>query len=82
MRVSDQGRWYDLYQEGGPEALDDRPSRPERVWNRIPDAVRSRIVDLALEAPELSPRELAVRFTDQERVPGQPARAHGRQAAY
>lgn len=57
-------RWYDLYQEGGPEALEDRPSRPERVWNRIPDAVRSRIVDLALEAPELSPRELAVRFTD------------------
>jgi transposase InsO family protein len=60
-------RWYDLYQEGGPEALEDRPSRPEWVWNRIPDAVRSRIVDLALEAPELSPRELAVRFTDQER---------------
>jgi putative transposase len=57
-------RWYDLYQEGGPEALEDRPSRPERVWNRIPDAVRSRIVDLALEVPELSPRELAVRFTD------------------
>lgn len=60
-------RWYELYQEGGPEALEDRASRPERVWNRIPDAVRSRIVDLALEAPELSPRELAVRFTDQER---------------
>jgi transposase InsO family protein len=60
-------RWYDLYQEGGPEALEDKPSRPERVWNRIPDAVRSRIMDLALEAPELSPRELAVRFTDQER---------------
>jgi putative transposase len=57
-------RWYELYQEGGPEALEDRPCRPERVWNRIPDAVRSRIVDLALEAPELSPRELAVRFTD------------------
>ena len=57
-------RWYDLYQDGGPEALEDRPSRPERVWNRIPDAVRSQIVDLALEVPELSPRELAVRFTD------------------
>ena len=26
--------------DGGPEALDDRPSRPDRVWNRIPDAVR------------------------------------------
>ena len=57
-------RWYDQYQDGGPEALEDRPSRPDRVWNRIPDEVRSRIIDLALEAPELSPRELAVRFTD------------------
>jgi putative transposase len=60
-------RWYDLYRTGGPEALEDRPSRPKRVWNRIPDAVRGRILDLALAEPELSPRELAVRFTDQER---------------
>jgi putative transposase len=60
-------RWYELYQAGGPEALEDRPSRPKRVWNRIPDAVRGRILDLALAEPELSPRELAVRFTDQER---------------
>ena len=60
-------RWYDLYQTGGPEALEDRPSRPGRVWNRIPDEVRDRIVKLALDEPELSPRELAVRFTDTER---------------
>ena len=30
----------------------------------IPDDVRERIVDMALDEPELSPRELAVRFTD------------------
>ena len=60
-------RWYDRYQGGGPEALADRPSRPDRVWNRIPEAIRSQIVDLALEQPELSPRELAVRFTDEEK---------------
>ena len=30
-------RWYDRYQTGGPEALEDRLSRPSRVWNRIPD---------------------------------------------
>ena len=29
-------RWYDRHQRGGPEALADRPSRPDRVWNRIP----------------------------------------------
>src|ERR1700739_2495289 len=60
-------RWYDRYREGGIEALADHRSRPDRVWNRIPDDVRSHIVDLALELPELSPRELAVRFTDERR---------------
>ena len=60
-------RWCDLYQTGGPEALDDCSPRPDRVWNRIPDDVRARIVTLALDEPELSPRELAERFTDAER---------------
>ena len=59
-------RWYDLYQTSGPEALDDRCPRPDRVWNRIPDDVRERIVQLALDEPALSPRQLAVRFTDTE----------------
>jgi len=57
-------RWCDLYHSGGPEALEDRSARPQRVWNRIPDEVRAEILDLALHEPELSPRELAVRFTD------------------
>jgi len=60
-------RWYDRYQSGGPEALDDRSPRPNRVWNRIPDDIRERIVQLALDEPALSPRELAVRFTDTEK---------------
>src|SRR5438309_3879011 len=60
-------RWYDRLQTGGPEALEDKASRPTRVWNRIPDTVRARIVTLALDEPELSPRELAVRFTDAKR---------------
>ncbi len=50
------------------EALADRPSRPDRVWNRIPEAIRSQIVDLALDQPELSPRELEVRFMDEARA--------------
>jgi transposase InsO family protein len=57
-------RWYDLYQTGGPEALEDQQPKPNRVWNRIPDDVRERIIRLALDEPALSPRELAVRFTD------------------
>ncbi len=37
---------------------------PGQVWNRIPDDVRADIIDLALDETDLSPRELAVRFTD------------------
>lgn len=60
-------RWYDKYLTGGAEALEDRSPKPLRVWNRIPDDIRQRVVDLALNEPELSPRELAVRFTDTQR---------------
>ena len=57
-------RWYDRHSRRGPEALSDRSPRPHRVWNRIPDGVRDNIIELALDKPALSPRELAVRFTD------------------
>jgi len=57
-------RWYDRLQTGGPEALEDKAPRPKHVWNRIPETIRGRIVQLALDEPELSPRELATRFTD------------------
>jgi transposase InsO family protein/transposase-like protein len=62
-------RWYDRFVEHGPEGLEDRSSCPSRIWNRIPEAVRDRILDVALEEPDLSPRELAVRFTDTEKYP-------------
>lgn len=60
-------RWYDRYLAGGPEALEDRSPKPSRVWNRIPEPVREKIKDLALTESDLSPRELAVRFTDTEK---------------
>ncbi len=37
-------RWYDRFQTGGPEALGDPSPRPSRVWNRIPEEIRSQIV--------------------------------------
>jgi putative transposase len=57
-------RWYDRFLRFGKAGLEDRSCGPGRVWNRIPDAVRGRLIELALERPELSPRELAVTFTD------------------
>jgi len=58
-------RWYDRYNAFGMAGLEDRSSGPGRIWNRIPDDVRRQIVELALDKPDLSPRELAVTFTDE-----------------
>ena len=57
-------RWYDRYQHYGEDGLVDRAPHPGRVWNKIPNNVRREVLDMALDIPELSPRELAVRFTD------------------
>jgi transposase InsO family protein len=59
-------RWYDLHRRFGVAGLEDRRSAPGRVWNRVPEEVRGQVIDLALERPELSPRELAVTFTDEK----------------
>ena len=59
-------RWYDRYLQRGEAGLQDQSPKPKHVWNRIPDAVRRKVVKLALKETELSPRELAVTFTDKE----------------
>ena len=60
-------RWYDRHRQGGADCLADRVPRAERVWNRIPQTVRDSVIQLALDEPALSPRELAARFTDTRR---------------
>ena len=60
-------RWYDRYLQRGEAGLQDQSPKPKHVWNRVPDEVRRKVVDFALQETELSPRELAVTFTDQER---------------
>lgn len=57
--------WYDRYLTGGFEALADKKPRPASVWNKVPEAQRNALCDLALKETELSPRELAVRFTEE-----------------
>ena len=59
--------WYERYREGGDAALEDIHPNGGKVWNRLPDNVRQSILKLALERPELSSRELAVLFTEQQR---------------
>ena len=59
-------RWYDLYHRFGEAGLEDRRAGPKRpAWNRIPDDVRGKVIEMALDKPDLSPRELAVTFTDE-----------------
>ena len=59
-------RWYDRYLQRGAAGLHDQSPKPKHVWNRIPDEVWRKIVKLALKETDLSPRELAVTFTDKE----------------
>ena len=60
-------RWYDRYLQRGEAGLQDQSPKPKHVWNRVPAEVKRKVVKLALQETELSPRELAVTFTDQER---------------
>lgn len=53
------------YQEKGFDGLEDKPSAPPKVWNRVPEQRRDQILELALGEPDLPPREIAVKFTDQ-----------------
>ena len=57
-------RWYALYQKDKSDALEDRLPRPGRVWNRILDEIRARILQLALGELARSLRDLVVCFTD------------------
>ena len=58
--------WYNRYKEHGFEGL--LPKAPERkhYWNKIPESERNKVVEFALDRPELSPRELAVKITDEK----------------
>ena len=57
-------RWYAAYEKGGLDGLSNQGRVSKRHWNRIPDAVRSLVVEVALDRPELTPRELAWHITD------------------
>ena len=59
-------RWYKQYLEEGEEGLVDHRPNPHQIWNRIPQEVKQQVVELALEHPDRSPRQIAWLFTDQK----------------
>jgi putative transposase len=58
-------RWYEGYLARGAGVREGGQSAPRRVWNKIPEPVAEAVLELALQQPELSPRELATAFVDQ-----------------
>lgn len=59
-------RWYRAYARSGFAGLEREDTLDRRQWNRIPEAERERVAEVAIEQPELSPRELAWHITDTE----------------
>ena len=59
-------RWYKPYLEEGEAGLIDHRPNPHQVWNRIPQEVKQQVVQLALEHPDRSPRQIAWLFTDEK----------------
>ncbi len=58
--------WYQRYQEAGYDGLADKKPAPPQFWNHIPQSVREHVVEVALDQPEKSPRQLAWHITDNE----------------
>lgn len=58
--------WYNRYKEDGIEGLKPKKTTRKQYWNKIPDEIRSSVIDLALDVPELSSRELACKYTDEQ----------------
>ena len=56
--------WYDRYLAAGVEGLADRNPTATTSWNKVPEAQRQALLEMARDSPELSSRELAVKFID------------------
>ncbi len=57
--------WLKRYQDNGVDGLDDQKPSASMVWNKVPQEHNTAIIEMALEKPGLSPRELAVSYTDE-----------------
>lgn len=57
-------KWYNAYQQYGYDGLARKSLNRKEVWNKINSADRDKVVEIALERPELSSRELAWHITD------------------
>ncbi|KKL19497.1 hypothetical protein LCGC14_2464850, partial [marine sediment metagenome] len=56
--------WYGKYLKDGYDGLADKKPNRKNFWNRIPQKIREQVVDVSLDMPEKSPREIAMFYTD------------------
>ena len=61
-------KWYQAYADKGIDGLQPPGRRTRQQWNTIPLEQKNLAVELALEHPQLSPRELACKLTDEQQV--------------
>ena len=45
-------RWYERYLARGKAGLNNRYRGPARPWNRLPEQIRAKLIELALDVPE------------------------------
>jgi putative transposase len=58
--------WYGRYEAEGYDGLVARKPNAQKFWNKIPEKEKEHVVEVALDHPEKSPRELAWHITDTE----------------
>jgi putative transposase len=60
--------WYKAYSDHGIDGLIPSKRSSKRQWNSIPQEQKNLIVELALDFPDLSSRELAFKLTDDQQI--------------
>lgn len=59
-------KWRTAYDQGGIAALQKTKPSARRIWNRLSEPEKNKILEIARLHPELTPRLLAVKITDEE----------------
>ncbi len=60
--------WYKAYSDNGIDGLEPSKRVSNRQWNSIPQQQKNLVVEIALECPHLSSRELAYKLTDEQQI--------------
>lgn len=60
--------WYKAYSDYGLDGLKPHKRSSNRQWNMIPQQQKNLVVELALDYPQLSSRELAHKITDEQQI--------------